>query len=132
MYNNTFVAPTHSVFTPGLVSIPALFKAGDFQFRNNIVVSTQTQLMPLPCGDHCSHNLFSGLPASGTEAVTKPPRFEDAGGDGRGRIGIGRDYRLSPGSPALGAGIAIPGSGRKDYFGNRITRPPSIGFQQPG
>ena len=66
MYNNTFVAPTHNVFSPALVSLPALFSAGDFQFRNNIVVSTQSQLAPLPCGDNCSHNLFFGLPASGT------------------------------------------------------------------
>jgi hypothetical protein len=132
MYNNTFVAPVHNVFSPALVSLPALFKAGDFEFRNNIVVATQSQLLPLPCGDNCSHNLFFGLPASGTDAVTQRPRFEDAGGDGRGRIGIGRDYRLSSGSPAIGAGIAIPSSGNRDYFGNRISRPPSIGFQQPG
>lgn len=38
------------------------------------------------------------------------------------------DFRLSEGSPAIGAGTAIPDNGGKDYFGNKLKPgAPNIG-----
>lgn len=132
MYNNTFYAPHADVFTPGLTTISKLFGPGDFRFANNIVVATETQPAKLPCGDFCDHNLFYGLPPSGTSAVTAKPVFVDPTLALPGRYAAGKGFRLKDRSPAIGAGIAIPDDGGRDYFGDPITGPPSLGMDQPG
>ena len=38
---------------------------------------------------------------------------------------------LAPdGSPAIGAGVTVPGIGARDYFGARVPSPPTVGFAQ--
>lgn len=37
------------------------------------------------------------------------------------------DYKLSSGSPALGAGMSITGAGTRDYYGNALASPANIG-----
>ncbi|MDQ1713760.1 MAG: hypothetical protein QOE45_3210, partial [Frankiaceae bacterium] len=117
VFHNTFVAAR-----PRLVGeqfeLPVLVGGGDLLFADNILVARQPSSRPFPCGEHCTHNLFAGLPASGDAAVTGDPRF--VGGAGP------QGFRLRPGSPAIGAGAAIAGAGTHDYFGDPVA--PTIGF----
>jgi hypothetical protein len=117
VFHNTWVAER-----PRLVAeqfdLPALVGGGSLLFADNIVVATRPQRLPFPCGAHCTHNLFAGMPASGEAAVTGDPRF--AGGVGP------RGFRLRAGSPAIGAGTAVADGGTRDYFGDPVA--PTIGF----
>lgn len=131
MYNNTWVGPNMTVQTPALVPIPGPVNTGSFEFRNNVMVATAPQAEPFGCGTNCSHNLFHRMPPSGTDFVVGDPRFVDAGRRGFGRLPVGEGFKLLEGSPAIRAGIAIPGGGTADYFGAPVTDPPAIGFHQP-
>lgn len=118
VHNNTFVGARQRILSPlgKDLGLPVLANAGTFEFTNNIVVSTAGQPTPLPCGDRCTHNLFHGLPPSGSAAVTGDPRLDAEG-------------RLRRGSPALGAGTPL--GAFEDRFGAPATTPPSIGAHQP-
>ncbi len=66
------------------------------------------------------------------KALVADPRFvaPGRGGDGHNTL---TGYRLRPESPCIGAGVAIPGSGDRDFFGNPLPQdaPPAIGAHQP-
>jgi Right handed beta helix region len=116
LVNNTFVAPGMSWgalgnLTPNLID-------GALEVRNNIFYATEPQAGTLGCNARCSHNLFSD------------PLFTDPGRRGRGRLYVGRGFRLRPGSPARGAGTPVAGLAARDYFGRPVPRTPSIGFSQ--
>jgi hypothetical protein len=130
LFNNTFVAP---VIAWGLLGTPsaALLDPRGLEVRNNLFVATRPQAATLGCGPPCSHNLFHRLPPSGTHAVTADPLLRGPGRRGRGTAVSPRAFRLRPGSPAIGAGVAVPGSPRRDPFGRPVGRPPAIGFAQP-
>ena len=130
-FNNTIVAAKPRLVGEG-IELPALALGGDFSFENNIVYATERGSRPFPCGEHCSHNLFFNLPAAGEQSVVADPAFRDPRLRGRGRLRVGRGFRLLARSPAIGAGARIPAGARRDFFGNRIsqTRPPDIGFFQ--
>ncbi len=130
-FDNTIVA-ARPLATIEDVPVTSLFSPGDFVFANNLVVATGAQVRPLACGDHCSDNLFSGLPPSGTRAVTGDPRFVDPTRRGDGRLAEGAAFRLRRDSPAIGAGILLPGAPAFDYFGTPVptAAPPTIGFAQ--
>ncbi len=132
-YDNTFVAPQPLV-TLELIPQSTLFAPGDFVFANNLVVATSPQTDPLPCGDHCTNNLFSGLPPSGTNAVVGDPHFVDPSRRGEGRLRVGSGFRLRGDSPAIGAGTLLPGAPARDYFGVPVPndRAPTIGMAQRG
>lgn len=129
-YNNTFVSPRHGIQTALDERVPFLGNPGTFEFRNNVLVATEGQTEPVGFGDRSSHNLFFGLPASGTDAVVGDPLFVDPGRGGGGLRQLADGFRLRPGSPAIGAGVAVPKSPRRDYFGARVPDPPTIGFAQ--
>jgi hypothetical protein len=129
VYNNTAVARDPALAILGTRATALLDPAG-LEFRNNVVYATVTQGSPLTCGARCSHNLFWGLPPSGTSAVAGDPRFRHPARRGLGRLAVGRGFRLGAGSPAIGAGTPMSGSPRADYFGKRVTDPPAIGFHQ--
>jgi hypothetical protein len=131
-YNNTFVA-AKPLATLELIPLTSLFAPGNFQFKNNIVVATDPQTDPLPCGNDCTNNLFFQLPPSGAHAMVGDPLFVDASRRGSGRLLEGLAFRLRRGSPAIGAGVAIPDSPTRDYFGDPVPthQPPEIGFDQP-
>jgi hypothetical protein len=94
-------------------------------------VATGTRSKGFTCGPDCTHNLFRGLPPSGTAALVADPRFADPTRRGSGRLALGRAFRLRAGSPARGAGVRLPAMGRSDYFGSLLgAGPPSIGFDQ--
>jgi len=129
--NNTIVAPApHAALQ--LTPIQALFAPGTFLFADNVVAATTPQTSALPCGTQCSNNLSSGLPTSGTDAVARDPRFVDPGRPGTGRRTAGRGYKVRRSSPAVGAGLAIPGGATSDYFGDPVPADvaPTIGFAQ--
>ncbi|WSY90292.1 hypothetical protein OH809_04250 [Streptomyces sp. NBC_00873] len=101
------------------------------RFANNLVVRTGTGQAShrLMSGRMTfDHNLFYGLPApaNATDTVTGDPRFRSPGGVDPA------SYRLSDGSPAIGAGAVIPDNGGHDFFGNDvpITQPLTIGAHQ--
>lgn len=66
---------------------------------------------------------LSSIPSWATNSMTIDPMFLNAG------TLEPNDYRLREGSPAIGAGVLINGSGGKDYFGNLVssTSVPNIG-----
>jgi hypothetical protein len=85
------------------------------------------------CGSPCSHNLFFHIPppASATKSVTADPEFVQVVARGAG-LGVAASFKLRAGSPANGAGVAIPPSvpqaATADFFGTAIRKPPAIGF----
>jgi hypothetical protein len=131
VYNNTFLTPSSEIWNDAGSPLPTLPQAGDFTFVNNIVYATQQQPTPFPCGNNCSHNLFFGMPPSGTSAVTGDPRFLNPGLRGIGRLAVGGGFKLAAGSPAIASGTSVPDGPPSDYFGDPLTGPPSIGFYQP-
>jgi hypothetical protein len=129
LYNNTFVAPALSW---GILGTPtaALMDPAGLELRNNIFSASAAQPATLTCGPPCSHNLYHRLPPSGASAVVGDPLFERPWLRGRGRIRVGRGFRLRRGSPALGTGAELPGGPPRDYFGRPVSHPPAIGFSQ--
>jgi hypothetical protein len=115
LHNNTFVA---SAFPAGL------------ELRNNVFSASSPQAAGLSCGPPCSHNLYHRLPPSGASAVTGDPLFRRPALRGRGRLAVGRGFRLRPGSPARDAGTVVAGGPGRDYFGRAVMSPPSIGFAE--
>lgn len=130
-YNNTIVSAKPMV-TLEQIPLHSLAFAGNFQFKNNIVVATEPQTTPLACGNDCTNNLFFQLPASGTDAVVGDPEFVDPGRRGSGRLRVGSAFRLRPGSPAIGAGVLLPAAPPRDYFGHPVPTdaPPTLGISQ--
>jgi len=67
---------------------------------------------------------------SNSQAVVGDPRFVGSGG----RVGgtPAGAFRLRRDSPAIGAGVLLPGAPSYDFFGTRVPRdaPPTIGFAQ--
>jgi hypothetical protein len=105
---------------------------GDFRFTDNIIYALEPGAPVMPCGDNCSNNLFFGMPASGTAAITADPLLVNPLATGNG-FGVAESFRLGKGSPARQAGVAIANPGAVDFFGTPIDPAvaPSIGFEQP-
>jgi Right handed beta helix region len=139
MYNNTIVAPTPRVTLELNESLgQALISLlGSFEFQNNIVDATSADAPNhyFSCGIDCTNNLFSGLPvpSGATNSVTGRPLFLAPSERGSGFF-VANAFRLRPGSPAIGAGVAIPAGfpppATHDFFGVPIGDPPSIGFSE--
>lgn len=140
MYNNTIVAPTPRVTIELEEWLAATADPlyGAFEFENNIVYATSPAAPGhfFSCGNHCTSNLFFGLPAppTATASVTADPGFVGPPVlRSRPRPGP-RAFRLGPRSPAAGAGVAIesgfPPPASRDYFGRTVREPPSIGFSE--
>jgi hypothetical protein len=77
------------------------------------------------------HNAYFGYhanrPADET-AITADPLLMAPGGGGDGMESAAA-YKLRPGSPCLGAGVAMPKAGGRDFFGARLPEgaAPSVG-----
>ncbi|MFI0717292.1 hypothetical protein ACH4SK_43440 [Streptomyces inhibens] len=94
---------------------------GGVTFRNNIFAGAAGSPIADPHNTY-DHNLYartSGIPGGDTGAVRADPRFVAPD-----------DVRLRAGSPALGAGVRVPGGGDRDYYGNPVPDPPKIGADQ--
>ncbi|MFJ9520710.1 RICIN domain-containing protein [Kitasatospora sp. NPDC101801] len=105
------------------------------RFRNNTVVKTGSGTAGLTLrggGYTLDHNVLvnvTGAPAGagGTaDPLLRAPGTATGPADATG-------YQLCTGSPALGAGTAVPDSGGSDYFGNPVPTPPNVGaYAGPG
>lgn len=127
MFNNTVVADQPSV-TMQLSPMPEMYEPGSFRFANNLVFSRQPA-GPFACGNHCSHNAFFGLPASGQQTITADPLLTGPLVADEGMAGA-RGFRPAIGSPLYRAGVPIPDGPEADFFGTRVPLDPSIGFDQ--
>ncbi|WP_405753593.1 right-handed parallel beta-helix repeat-containing protein [Streptomyces sp. NBC_01411] len=127
IYNNSF---SNKETIPGYLvqddnSSPATTQH-EQHIRNNIFVSGGTGgygFSNPTAGLALDHNAFYGIDMSRPNpgGITSDPLLRD-------------DFRLSEGSPAIGAGTAIPDNGGKDYFGNKLKPgAPNIGaYAGPG
>ena len=132
LYNNTIVGRNPLLSLEGR-PIAGLIDAQHLEFRNNLFVAMPPAAVPFPCGARCSNNLFFDMPPAGASAVVLDPRLRAPRRRGGGRARMGRNFRLRRDSPAIGAGVPIPGSVDRDFFGHAFaaSEPPSIGFHQP-
>lgn len=129
-YNNTIVGSNPLLGFQG-GSIGQFFGSETPEFYDNLFVASPPVDASFPCGDRCASNLFFGMPPSGANAVSADPRFRRPTRGGRSRR-VAKGYRLRRHSPAIGAGVPVPGSIDVDYFGHRFdVDRPSIGFHQP-
>ncbi|MBP2000664.1 hypothetical protein J2Z69_001695 [Paenibacillus shirakamiensis] len=103
------------------------------QFRNNLLYKEGSGNLSWTLNDTTftvDHNVFFRVPDSttpaGTNTITSDPLLVHAGGLAT------TDYKLTEGSPALGAGAIISANGGRDYFGNAVSAssPPNIGAYQ--
>lgn len=75
-----------------------------------------------------SHTVVDNVPGppNATDTITAAPDLQaPSAGDHNPA-----DYRPNPGSPLLSAGAAVSGNGGVDFFGTKVTGPPTIGFAQ--
>jgi len=105
--------------------------------RNNLFVSAAAPALVEDSWSIWDTNLFAnvscrfGLQVS--HGMVGDPRFV-APGKATSLTTAG-GYRLRQGSPALAAGVVIPGNGGRDFFGNKVsaTARPNLGaYQGPG
>ncbi|MFI0979985.1 right-handed parallel beta-helix repeat-containing protein [Streptomyces sp. NPDC021093] len=126
IYNNSFYnkekVPAHLIEDSAAASTQH-----ELKLRNNLFVSEGTggyaYDVKIPAITF-EHNAFHGVPTTvpNPGGITANPLLRP-------------DFRLSPGSPALAAGVEIPDNGGKDYFGNRLKpgTAPNIGaYAGPG
>jgi hypothetical protein len=126
VHNNTFYAPTSEriVNNAGTTAV---------RFVNNVFVGRPAgSVIRDPHGDY-AHNLYQNVPAppGDTAAVTGAPMLAAPGT--ASSLASTDGYLLLAGSPALGAGMAVPGV-RRDFFGNPVPAGgANIGaYQGPG
>ncbi|WP_139146563.1 NPCBM/NEW2 domain-containing protein [Arthrobacter sp. SW1] len=128
IYNNTFYCPSRGFLDD---------MTGPREVRNNIFVAAGGALRPASAV-YSNNAYFGGIqpPAGETSAVLGDPKLI-AGGSGQTTLDV-PGYKLASGSPLLGAGVAIPDDGGKDFFGNPTPSSgsgsaPNIGaYQGPG
>ncbi|GAA0231768.1 ricin-type beta-trefoil lectin domain protein [Saccharothrix mutabilis subsp. mutabilis] len=117
-YNNTF----YCMARPFDVKVPIGATATSL-FANNIFVSQHGSL-PVGTGVGYQSNLYWGgfaAPSGDPGAVTADPKLNHAGGSGAGFNSVA-GYKLTSGSPALGAGVVAAEAGGRDYFGAVVPR----------
>ncbi|GAA3083785.1 right-handed parallel beta-helix repeat-containing protein [Streptosporangium carneum] len=124
IYNNVVYSPTAKALVGTLHPNPMTVSNNAFVGRQQ--GSTITD--PVGVYDHNLYRNVSTPPPGDAHAVTADPRFTDPAVSGiRSVFG----FRLKCGSPALGAGVAVPHDGGRDFFGLRIPdTAPNIGAYQ--
>ncbi len=98
-------------------------------FFNNIVVNDCPQAVyevGESKNDRYDHNLFFGLHPKSEPAdahkLTANPRFAiKAGAAGKGLTAAAATYALRAGSPAIGAGVALPNHPARDFAGRPVS-----------
>jgi hypothetical protein len=119
IYNNTVVAGRGD---PEMFHQGADSRGSTILFQNNIFVNTGKGSFKVPGGCRLERNLYSGWGPADADAgkIVGDPRFLSAEGGGAGSSPPD-GYRLCAGSPALRAGVCIPGNGGRDYWGNPVS-----------
>ncbi len=95
---------------------------GGVTFRDNIFAGAAAGSPLADARNTYDHNLYariSPVPATDAGTVRGDPRFLAP-----------YDVRLRAGSPALGAGVPVPGGGDRDFYGNPVPDPPNLGADQ--
>ena len=103
-------------------------------FRNNIIVNRGGADVVLNVGtgkQRMDNNLLWGIPEAqmppiGAGNITADPQFLSTEGDAPA------SFQLREGSPALGSAMPALQAATKDYFGDAVTEPGSIGFAGRG
>ncbi|MBW8784259.1 MAG: right-handed parallel beta-helix repeat-containing protein [Novosphingobium sp.] len=139
LYNNTFVGSAPRIVPEGDPAFAERVRPflGTLEFRNNIVFATSPAGPPQPfdCGDRCRNNLFFNMAPHGTAAMVGDPRFLDPTRRGTG-LRVAEGYRVQASSPVARAGVPVAAGAfavvTTDFFGKRISTPPSLGFAEPG
>jgi hypothetical protein len=138
IYNNTVYIPPNSPANPMYCDLCTTANYGIFTFRNNIVenLGTGSWSYPAASGPAIDHNDFYGnhVPTepSNPFGTTADPMLAAVPATAPMGIANVAGYEVSPGSPAIGAGLLMPESGGLDYFGNTrsTTAPPTLGFEE--
>lgn len=125
VYNNTIYAPeAHTV-------VRNLGGGGEITYTNNIFMG-QPDIGSAVDGelDLFDHNLYYDVSPPPTDAggVVGDPLLVAAGS--ATSLTHADGYRLRAGSPALRAGVPVPGAPSRDYFGNRVGAIPHLGAFQ--
>ncbi|MCW2881639.1 MAG: hypothetical protein JWQ95_5739 [Sphaerisporangium sp.] len=124
-YNNVVYSPVSNALSGSLHATPNTF-------TNNIFAGRATgSTITDPAGVY-DHNLYlnvSPVPPADSHAVTTDPLFTKPGTASGIASALG--YRLKCGSPAIGAGVAIPDNGGRDFYGLGLpSGPPNMGAYQ--
>lgn len=125
IYNNVFYNNTDDGFT--------IREDTGADYQNNIFYVTSVGT-PYPSSVRFENNDFfgNGAPAQGVGNETADPGFTDPGKGADGMDTVS-GYQLKADSPMLGEGLAIPGNGGTDYWGNALyAGDPEIGaYESP-
>ncbi|MCQ4084255.1 right-handed parallel beta-helix repeat-containing protein [Streptomyces sp. RB6PN25] len=122
IYNNT-------IYAPGAANLVEVYGASTAAFTNNIFIGRPAGSVLNDPHSTYSHNIYQNVSSGsgfGSDAIQADPLLVAPGT--ATSVGDAGGYQLDDGSPALGAGTAITGSGAHDYFGNPIpSSDPNIG-----
>ncbi|MGY1497000.1 carbohydrate binding domain-containing protein [Streptomyces sp. QTS52] len=135
-YNNTIYLPSGS--TANILEVTGAWN--DLTLANNIIYNLGSGGYVYTTGQPASNfswrnNLFYGNhPASEPSdpgKITADPLLVSPGSGGTG-IGSVAGYQLTASSPAIGAGVVVPGNGGQDYWGSTVPSvcAPDIGADQ--
>lgn len=99
------------------------------EVKNNIIIA-QGGTLETANAVYANNAYFGGIqpPAIETGAILGDPKLVAAGSGQLTRELPG--YRLTVGSPLLGAGVPIAEAGAQDFFGNPIPATPNVGAYQ--
>lgn len=147
MWNGSGTFAAGSMFQDNICSMANPNSAGNVEFVRDINTMSglnfsnnlyYTPNSPQWIWNGTTYTTLASWTGSGTEsnAVSGDPLLSSAGNGGTctwtAALGSGPQpcpaaYALQPGSPAIGAGVAVSGNGGVDYYQNTLTSPPSIG-----
>ena len=118
VYNNTIYARNGD---PELFHQGADSYGSSILFQNNLFVNAGTGKLEAPGGCRFERNFYggSGQLAADAGKLIGEPGLVNPGSGGTG-LGYVDGYTLRAGSPALGAGVAIPDNGGRDYWGHSV------------
>ena len=127
IYNNTVYVHNGS---PTMFEAGAASKKSSIDFQNNIFVNEGKGTFRALDGCRFEANLYFGCGEVTVDPkkILADPRLLAPGTGGKTLDSVA-GYKLAPGSPALGAGVPVPGNGGSDYWGNPISKiaAPNIG-----
>ncbi len=119
IYNNTIYVRSGN---PVMLEQGADSNQSSILFQNNIFINAGTGKFQAPKGCRFERNLYFGAGQVDDDAkkILADPRLLSPGAGGMGLDSLA-GYKLSPGSPALAAGLLVLGNGGRDYWCNLVS-----------